>query len=274
MDSLTATTIERDVVIVSGADAGEYLQTQITQDVLSLDKSESAWSFVLTPKSEIEFMLRVTNGGSERFILDVDPSRGSALRARLDGLLFRMDVLFEEAVWTGIAWRGPGAFEVLSDAPIAARLPWFDTEAMDVVGPVVPMPAAAASLDSGGLDALRIAAGWPEMGAEIVQGTTPAMTGLVGETVSFDKGCYTGQEFVARVHHRGARPPKRLVRLKLSTLDRLQPGSTVTVEGRDAGTVTSAADGVALGYLTRAFDTPASGRVEGLPVEILAFRAS
>jgi folate-binding Fe-S cluster repair protein YgfZ len=68
--NLTATPIERDVVIITGADAPEYLQTQLTQDVLSLGVGESLWSFILTPRSEIEAIVRVTSmtGGH---ILDV-----------------------------------------------------------------------------------------------------------------------------------------------------------------------------------------------------------
>ena len=120
------------------------------------------------------------------------------------------------------------------------------------------------------LEQARVASGWPAMGSEIDGSVTPAMTGLVAETVAFEKGCYTGQEFVARVHYRGAGPPKRLVQLAFDENSELLPGATITVEENQAGYVTSAARGVALGYLKRGFETPLVGHVDDVEVRLLA----
>lgn len=269
-DRLTASPIERDVVIVSGADAAEYLQTQLTQDVLALSPRESAWSFLLTPKSEIEALVRVTRTESDAVLLDVDPSYGPAVRERLDGLLFRMDVSFEEARWPGVAWRGPGAHEVTADAPIVIPLSWTRSEALDVVGPDVSVPADVAALAPDDLDALRIGAGWPGMGAEIDGSVTPAMTGLVGQTVSFTKGCYTGQEFVARVHYREAEPPRRLVLISFDVGADVDPSSEIETDGEVVGELTSVARsvGVALGYLRRSVDVPTIANVGSTTVNI------
>jgi folate-binding protein YgfZ len=259
--NLTATPIERDVVIITGQDAPEYLQTQLTQDVLSLPEGRSRWSFILTPKSEIEAMVRVTRT-AEGFILDVAPGYGDPVRQRLDGPLFRMDVEFAQDTWSGIAWRGEGASDVRRGAPIMATFPWATTEAVDEVGPDAAALADFSALTPGELEALRIAANWPSE-TEIDGKATPAMTGLVEHTVSFEKGCYTGQEFVARVHYRDAAPPRRLVQMAF------EPGANVVataevVVGEDAvGVVTSAvgALGVGLGYCKRSVLLPAEGVV-------------
>ncbi len=262
-DLLTATPIERDVVIVSGADAAEYLQTQLTQDVVALSPGESAWSFLLAPKSEIEAFVRVTRTESDTVLLDVDPSYGPAVRERLDGLLFRMDVSFQEARWPGVAWRGPGARDVASDAPIVASFPWTSSEALDVVGPDVSAPAEVAALAPDDLDAARVRAAWPAMGREIDGSATPAMTGIVEYAVSFTKGCYTGQEFVARVHYREAKPPRRLVHLSFEPGAQIDLGSEVFVGDDSVGVVTSVVPvaGVGLAYLQRSIEVPASAGI-------------
>ncbi|MEE8457422.1 MAG: hypothetical protein V3S28_05185 [Acidimicrobiia bacterium] len=266
MDSLTVTPIERDIVTVTGADAGEYLQTQLTRDILSLGADESGWSFLLEPKSEIVALLRVTRMVGDGFILDVEPGWGDIVRQRIDGFLFRMDVSFDQATWPGLAWRGGSPKS--PDAPIAAATSWDGIEGIDVVGPEVKLPKDAAELDSQGLEALRIAAGWPRMGAEIDGKVTPAMTGLVNELISFDKGCYTGQEFVARVHYRDAEPPRRLIRISFDESATISAGDPIVVEGDEAGVVTSASGGIALGFLKRAVETPSFGIVGDVEVEL------
>ena len=265
---LTATPIERDVVIVSGADAAEYLQTQLTQDVVAIARGRSAWSFILTPKSEIEALVRVTRT-LDSIILDVASGHGPAVRGRLDGLLFRMDVSFEETTWPGIAWRGDGAHEVEGDAPIVAPMPWPDLEALDEIGSDVVAPPDVPALSPDDLEAVRIEAGWPG-DPEFAGSVTPAMTGIVGHTVSFDKGCYTGQEFVARVHYRDAAPPKRLVRVSFAVGGAVESGADIVRDGDTVGSVTTvaAAAGTGLAYLKRSTEAPCDAMCGAVPITI------
>lgn len=251
---LGVTPISRDVVMVEGADARSYLQTQLTQDVETIARGDSSWSFVLNPKSSIEALVRVNRIGNERIALDIEAGFGHIVRERLDGLLFRTDARFSEFTWPGLAWRGPGASSMTQDAPIVATVPWGTIESLDVVGPGVELPPDAPVRDAEALDGLRIAAGWPLMGHELGPGITPAMTGLVDATVSFEKGCYTGQELVARTFHRGAAPPKRLVRL--TSDGPLTRGDRLRLDGDDVGEVTSTSDAHGLGYLMRKVETP------------------
>ena len=234
----------RDIVIVSGTDAGDYLQTQLTQDVLSLGVGESRWSFLLRPKSEIIALLRVTRVAPDQFSLSVEPGWGDVVRQTIDEFLFRMDVSFEQAT------EAAGGM-------------------VDVVGPVAEFPVEADALTVEDLEQARIASGWPRMGMEIDDSVTPAMTGLISETVAFDKGCYTGQEFVARVHYREAEPPKRLIRLAFAEDAAVPAGGSIVVGDDVVGNVTSVARGVALGYLKRGYDTPSTGLVGDVEVELL-----
>jgi len=220
---------DSDIVIVSGADAGDYLQTQLTQDVLSLDVGGSAWSFLLKRKSEIIALMCVTRSAADEFTLEMERGWGDAVRQTIDEFLGRMDVSFEQTTRKS---AGVSRHEDLEQA--------------------------------------RISAGWPRMGREIDGEVTPAMTGIVAETIAFDKGCYTGQEFVARVHYRDADPPKRLVRLTFDEDEPVFDRDMIVVGGEEAGLVTSAARGVALGYLKRGVDTPGKGTVGDVEVVLLA----
>ena len=106
------------------------------------------------------------------------------------------------------------------------------------------------------------------MGSELVDGVTPAMTGMVDVTVSFDKGCYTGQEPVARSHNRGAAPTKRLVRVSTEP-GTVAAGAEFAVNGEVAGHVTSMlASGDGLGYLARKFETPLEAEAGEIPVRL------
>jgi folate-binding protein YgfZ len=274
MEMLTATPIERDVVLVSGADAADYLQTQLTQDVVALEDGASTWSFLLTPKSEIIAVVRVTRH-EDTMLIDVEPSWGQAVLDRIDGLLFRMDVSFALEKWTGVAWRGPGAADVSADAPVVSQTPWPGIEGVDVVGPDVSVPDGAEERSLEALDAMRVLSGWPAMGSEIEGSATPAMTGLVDSMVSFTKGCYTGQEFVARVHYRDAAPPKRLVRVRFHPCAAVESGSAIEVDGETVGAITSvsACSPVALGYLKRSVELPQSGTCAKCPADFEAIAA-
>lgn len=108
-----------------------------------------------------------------------------------------------------------------------------------------PSPAGPTAAD----EAARIAAGRISMAADIDERTVPAETGWVSQAVSFTKGCYTGQELVARMDSRVAAPPRTLARLTVS--EGTAPGAPIVVDGAEVGVVTSVAGTAALGYLKR-----------------------
>jgi folate-binding protein YgfZ len=105
----------------------------------------------------------------------------------------------------------------------------------------------------GALEALRIECGVPAMGAELSAATIPAEAGqwLIDASVSFTKGCYTGQELVARVDSRGGNVP-RPIRGLLVDGDPVPPGAEVQLDGQPVGTVTSSARSAVLGSISLA----------------------
>lgn len=267
METLKAARLHRDVVTVSGDDACAHLESQLTQDVASLAVGESVWSFLLDNKASIIALLRITRTADAIYLLDTDPGWGSAVRGAIDGFLFRMDVTFAEDTWDHLAVRGPGAEAAGIGAPIEAPVRWRGIDGLDILGPTVAMPDGVAEITTEVYDSLRVWAGWPVMGRDIVDKTTPAMTGLVDEAVSFTKGCYPGQEFVARVHYRDAAPPRRLVHVTFHPSAGVVEGAELTIDGDTVGVVTSVAScqPVALAFLKRSVEVPADLMCGGGP---------
>lgn len=249
----------RDVLVATGPEAGSYLQGQLSQDVLRLADGGFAWSWLLAPNGKVDALVRVARLSAEEWLLDTDSGWGERTLARL--VRFRLRTRVDLAVspltvsgMRGAGWSAPaGAVAVLSP-------PWPGVEGADVVGPTLETG------DAGGdgaepYEAERILAGMPRMGAELDERTIPAETGLVALTVSFTKGCYTGQELVARVDSRGSNVPRRLRGLRLG--GPVSPGEgLVDADGRAAGTVTSSARSashgwVGLGYVRRGVEVSA-----------------
>jgi folate-binding protein YgfZ len=272
METVRAARLRRDVVVVDGADASDHLQSQLTQDVAALDVGESAWSFLLDPKATIIALLRLTRSSETGFLLDTDPGYGDAIRGAIDGFLFRMDVSFASHTWDHLAVRGPGSSSVHIDAPIRAPVQWGDVGGVDFIGDDLPDPDGVPMVSDDSYDSLRIWAGWPRMGKEITGKTTPAMTGIVDRAVSFTKGCYPGQEFVARVHYRDAAPPWRIVHVEYHPCAEVVDGMELILDGEPVGSITSAAScqPFALARLKRAVELPAAVTVGGCPATVEA----
>jgi folate-binding protein YgfZ len=255
MTELQSAAITRDVVIAEGPETAAYLHGQLSQDIIGLAVGDSAWSLVLEPQGKVVALVRVTRSSDDRFLLDVDPGWGGAVLTRLTRFKLRTKCELTLHTWPGVAWRGPGAAAVAADAPIVAPAGWSDIEGTDVVGPDV---VGEASIDADQYETLRIAARWPAMGAELDSSTIPAASGIVEQSVSFTKGCYTGQELVARIESRGSNTPTRLVRVVADPPIRLAVGDRLTVAGDQAGVITSASaiEPVALAYVKRAVEVP------------------
>lgn len=280
--------VARDVLSVVGPDAATYLQGQLSQDVEALREGHSAWTLLLAPTGKLGWWLRVTRLDGERFLLDVDDGVGADVEARLQRFLLRTKAEVAPAEgWEAIAVRGtdrpevePRGASTLVWAP--APHPWIDP---DVGVPGVDLLAdGALALELGRLDicvleALRIASGVPGL-AELTDGRIPAEAGdwLVRASASFTKGCYTGQELVARIDSRGGNVPRRLRGLVVDHAEVPPAGAEVRVGGEVVGEVTSAAPSpagpLALAYVKRTVEPPAQGEVvvgsDPVPVSVRA----
>ena len=198
----------RDVLVVSGADALTYLQSQISQDIRGLADGATTYSFVLQPMGKVEALVRIQRRSAEEFVLDTEAGFGAPLATRLNRFKIRVKVDIAPVDWRCIAVRG-------LRTPIAGGVPaWGRDDAVDLLGPDVQPPTDVAAGTPADLAAARVAAGWPAMGHEITDATIPAETGFVVPlAVSFTKGCYPGQELVERMDSRGSAAPRFVRRL-------------------------------------------------------------
>ncbi len=219
-EGLGALPLERDVVRVAGPDAESYLQGQTSQDVAELGIGESAWALVLQPQGKLDAFVRVYRAGPAEFFLDTDAGVGGQLVARLLRFKLRTKVDIEQLDWRAVAVRGPGTAggppEPDEGVMAAARFQWGGMYGYDLLGPGPLLPPGAVSVQPGAYEAARVEAGFPRHGAELDERTIPAEAGLVEASVSFTKGCYTGQELVARIDSRGSNVPRHLRAILLS----------------------------------------------------------
>ena len=269
MPETYAVDLARDVLTVSGPDAESYLQGQLSQDVSAITPGGSAWSWVLAPTGKVDALIRVTRTPDGGWLIDTDGGWGSAVAARLARFKLRSKLDIEASPLAVLGVRGPIADLDLAAAGLVISPPWPGVPGADVIGPEPEIPGVEVRR-AGAAEAERIIAGIPKMGAELDERTIPGETGLVPITVSFTKGCYTGQELVARIDSRGGNVPRHLRGLRFT--DGVPPGAELTApDGRAAGSVTSSAPDacgrwVGLGYIRRGVDPSVALMAGGIGV--------
>ena len=247
--TLGAAPIQRDVVRVEGPEAIDFLQGQLSQDVAALALDASAPSLLLQPTGKVDAWLRVTRIADDAVLLDVDAGFGDAVLVRLSRFKLRTKADLSLERWSGLALRGPGAsMVVVPTGALGAPAGWPGVDGVDLLSNGELALAGVALVDRDALEALRIECGVPANGAELTDATIPAEAGqwLIDASVSFDKGCYTGQELVARIDSRGGNVPRPLRGLLVEG-DSALPGAAVRSGDTEVGTVTSAAHSPALG---------------------------
>ena len=244
---------DRDFIEISGPESRSFLQGQLSQDIESLKQDSAAWSFLLDPSGLVVAWLRITRLGEDHFLLDMDCGFAEEVKSRLSRFLIRTKCTIDISALNMYTFLGPEN-QTPEELKSLRSLPfnWPSLEIADYVSseelnfPKILPPET--------WDQIRIPAGIPAMGHEITNKTIPAATGLVERSVSFDKGCYTGQELVARVDSRVAGPPKHLVSLKGSGTP-LTSGSVLSLDGKEILEVTSVCElddeFFALGYRHR-----------------------
>jgi folate-binding protein YgfZ len=221
-------------VRVAGPDAADYLQRMVSNDVESLAVGEACPALLLTAKARVIAPVVVWRRGVEDFLVLTEPELGEVVRALLTRMRLRAKCEIELEVHASVLVFGGDGFA--TDFEGARELVDAELEP---------------TLDAAELERRRIEAGVPRWGREIDERILPAEAGLDATHVDFGKGCYPGQEPVARLHYRGH--PNR--GLRVLELDELPDYDAELVhEGKAVGRVTSAVtrdDGsvVALAYV-------------------------
>ena len=238
---------------LTGAEAPDYLQGQVTNDVESLAPGSGCYATLLTNKGQIVADMRVLRAPDSLW-LDAEPRSMPALlrNAEMYGIgrdVHSTDVSADYAILSLI---GPEVRGVLDAAPPEAEHGWVEGEhglyvttdlGVDVICPAADADGVRATLgleevSEEAAECLRVEAGRPRLGFEIAGGVIPEEAGLNERAVSFTKGCFVGQETVARLHYKG-KPNRHLRGLRLS--EPAATGDEVSSVERVVGRVGTAA---------------------------------
>ena len=223
---------------VSGPDAADYLNRMLSNDVLALGPGDACDALLLTAKARIIAPLRVLRRGDDDFLLATEPELGQRVRDEL--LRFRFAAKAEIEPEEHEAWLVLGGDEVLDERPEGAEVGEDE------------------------LERWRIEAAIPRWGAELDETILPAEAGLTETHVSFTKGCYPGQEPIARQHYRG----KVNRRLRVLEVETAHPRDEIRLGEKAVGRVTSAVPGRALGYVRVEVPDDAALDVGGNPARL------
>lgn len=267
----------RDVLTITGPDRLTWLHSLTTQHLEALQPGVGTTALVLDPQGHLEHVLYGVDDGTT-FWAHTEPGRGAACAQWLDSMRFMMRVeVADRSAELGIVWA-PEALELPDTGAVATRHGEDSLGGREFILPRDRVPEVLQGHDLAGVwayEARRIAAGVPRFGADTDQRAIPNELGLLGVAVHLDKGCYRGQETVARVHTLG-RPPRRLVLLHLDgSVDALPAvGAPLLQDGRTVGLTGSSArhyelGPIALGLVKRNVATDAE-LVVGGEVEIAA----
>ncbi len=266
----------RDRLTLSGGEVLTWWSGMVSNAVLDLSIGQARYGFVLNRQGRIQFDVTYVRLDERTLLLEFSPGLGGQARGLLDRYLFREDVRIEDSTgqWGRLGVLGPRSADVLvglvgphvrtldGGQSIAVRITGraarlfrgtaagFD-DGWDLLAPREELPAvwdamAAAVGESGPhpigaatLNVLRIERGMPWFGTDFDANSLPAETGLLGRAVRFDKGCYVGQEIVARMQSLGE-PARRMCGVALEGSDVPPPGTELRAGDARAGVLTSA----------------------------------
>jgi folate-binding protein YgfZ len=263
---------DRARITVTGAEGAEFLQGQLTNDIEGLEPGGGCYAVLLDRKGKIRADMRVLRLAPDHLLIETEAASGTLVLAHLEMYKIGRDaqVMETSADDELLSLIGPQSEEVIGGVPLRPEhthreiaLAGVQCRAVGTNGGVdllVPADSVEAVrdalLEAGaepiGVEAAEIArveAGRPRVGYEIGPQTMPQEAGINERAVSFTKGCYIGQETVARLHYKGK--PNRHLRL-LAPERPVALGDPVTVEGREVGTIGTAVLSPARGPLALA----------------------
>lgn len=248
----------RGKLLLKGSEAAEYLQGQLTNDVEALSPGEGCYAALLDRKGHLQADMRVLCLAADEIWIDTEAETLAATKRHLDMYKIGREVELEDvtAERAILSLAGPRSADLV-DAP---TLPEHASSTLAVggidcvaVGTALGLDlimaandaeclrailgrAGAPEVDADAVEILRIEAGTPRFGTEMDNATMPAEAGIVEAAVNFEKGCYIGQETVARLHYRG-KPNRHLRGLRLSAP--AASGAALELGEKQVGTIGS-----------------------------------
>jgi tRNA-modifying protein YgfZ len=258
---------ERRKLLVRGADAVEYLQGQVTNDVEALAVGEGCYAALLDRKGHMRADMRVLRLAEDELWLDTEAVAGAAVQRHLDMYRIGREVDLVDATDDHVLLSvvGPGALELSGVGPLSPEHAHREAALGDIACRAVAtdlgvdliadshaadrlrdilLARGIVEVTEAAVEVVRVESGRPRFGAEMTEATIPAEAGINERAVSFTKGCYIGQETVARLHYKG-RPNRHLRGLRLDAP--AERGDAITLGEREVGSVGTACVSPALG---------------------------
>jgi folate-binding protein YgfZ len=271
---------DRAKFLVRGGEAADFLQGQVSNDVEALEPGQGCYATVLTHKGKLRTDLRVLRG-DDWFWLDTEAIGHAVLAHMLRTYSLGRDVQFEDVTESRalLSLVGPAARERLDAAPPDDENAFVTGEqgiyvatllGVDVIcDPGTELDVEAVSDEAA--ECVRIEAGRPRLGYDMDAETMPQEAGINDRAVSFTKGCYVGQETVARLHYKG-KPNRHLRGLRLSAP--AERGTEIAFDGKVVGRLGSTCVSprlgpVGLALVRREAELGATVDVGGVPAEVV-----
>jgi folate-binding protein YgfZ len=238
-----------DLVWFRGTDTIRFLNDLLSQEIATTGPGTVVRSLLLDPQGRLGHILWVLRGEDEVGLV-TDQGRGDELVSALGRYRIRVQVEIEketDPVWLVVGEMGtvPGGWES-TDQGVVADVSWAKTKRALRVGE----RSGLETMDRERYEELRIRSGEPRFGKDVDDKTIPQQTGLVPVSVAFEKGCFLGQELVARINSRGGNVPQRIGILEFEH-GAPPEGSSISHQGDEVGKITSAAGSLALGMIRR-----------------------
>src|SRR4051812_3837104 len=276
----------RAAVTVRGPDAAEYLQGQLTNDIEALEREQGCYAALLDRKGHLQSDMRVLRLENDELWLDLEPGPAPSVLKHLRTYSIGRDVEVEDVTerWAITSLIGPRAgdlsgFERLGPEHAQRFREWDRVEVLAVatdagldlitradqaaaLGELLEA-AGAAEVSEPAAEIIRVESGRPRFGLDMGPESLPAEAGVTERAVDFEKGCYIGQEPVARLHYRG-KPNRTLRGLRLS--GPAEHGTALLLGEREVGSIGTACISPALGPIALAIVRREAGEGDRLAV--------
>jgi tRNA-modifying protein YgfZ len=250
---------QRGKLLVRGPDAAEFLQGQLTNDIEALEPESGCYAALLDRKGHMQADMRVLRLSTGDLWIDTEAEAFGAVERHLRMYSIGREVEIEDASgeWTLLSVIGPAARETSGAGPLTGEHAQrgYSRDGVEILavgtdlgvdliarahqtGELKRLLASAEAVDvtEAAAEIIRVESGRPRFGREMTTATIPQEAGIDERAVSFTKGCYIGQETVARLHYKG-KPNRHLRGLRLSVA--VPPGTALTLGEREVGTLGS-----------------------------------